>query len=345
MIYASGMETNLSRLLNFLPALVLVGFMIGCGGNTASENNSTPAEGNQSVPPKSENNSSLGDGKAATDTANKPKATKFTPEMMKAAWESAFKQLPEFFTEEVRGGIRAGMQNPEAVQAMVDDLNKKISDGKVVDPSEGVVVDAITVEALAKSLVIALPSAKKKAVVSKSTNNAKVLCVSLQANSDENEGKFPAFDEWCDAILRDMNTLAAFISPQHPDAAKLMASLPKLTKSPPVSDALPSPGKGDKAPPPPDQATSPKASPKAKYPCHYAFNKVMAGKIPGIGTNHETVLVFECDLGWNGAGGLEDALKHMEKHKLEKIAVATADGAARAVTKEELKKLKWEISP
>ena len=99
------METNLSRLLNFLPALVLVGFMIGCGGNTASENNPTPAEGNQSVPPKSENNSSLGDGKAATDTANKPKATKFTPEMMKAAWESAFKQLPEFFTEEVRGGI------------------------------------------------------------------------------------------------------------------------------------------------------------------------------------------------------------------------------------------------
>lgn len=328
------METNLSRLLNFLPALVLVGFMIGCGGNTASKS-------------KPENNSSLGDGKAAAGTANKTKATKFTPEMMKAAWESAFKQLPEFFTEEVRGRIRAGMQNPEAVKAMVDDLNKKISDGKIVDPSEGVVVDAITVEALAKSLVIALPSAKKKAVVSKSTNNAKILCVSLQANSDENEGKFPAFDEWCDAILRDMNTLAAFISPQHPDAAKLMASLPKLTKSPPVSDALPSPGKGDKAPPPPDQATSPKASPKTKaeYSCHYAFNKVMAGKIPGIGTNHETVLVFECDLGWNGAGGLGDALKYMDKLKLEKIAVATADGAARAVTREELKKLKWEITP
>ena len=71
----------------------------------------------------------------------------------------------------------------------------------------------------------------------------------------------------------------------------------------------------------------------------------MAGKIPGIGANHETVVVFECDLGWNGAGGPEDALKYMDKLKLEKIAVATADGAARAVTKEELKKLKREMAP
>ena len=63
------------------------------------------------------------------------------------------------------------------------------------------------------------------------------------------------------------------------------------------------------------------------------------------GSNPEVVLIFECDLGWNGSGGLDDALKYMEKHKLEKIAVATADGAARALTREELKKLKWEISP
>ena len=72
------------------------------------------------------------------------------------------------------------------------------------------------------------------------------------------------------------------------------------------------------------------------------MNKVMSGK---DNEDPEVVLVFECDLGWNGAGGLEDALKYMEKLKLEKIAVATADGAARAFTREELKKLKWEISP
>ena len=72
------------------------------------------------------------------------------------------------------------------------------------------------------------------------------------------------------------------------------------------------------------------------------MNKVMSGK---DNEDPEVVLVFECDLGWNGAGGLEDALKYMEQLKLEKIAVATADGAARAFTREELKKLKWEISP
>ena len=51
---------------------------------------------------------------------------------------------------------------------------------------------------------------------------------------------------------------------------------------------------------------------------------------------------FECDLGWNGAGGLEDALKYMDKLKLEKIAVGSVVGFNSSVTKEELKKLKWK---
>ena len=77
---------------------------------------------------------------------------------------------------------------------------------------------------------------------------------------------------------------------------------------------------------------------------HYAFNKAMAGQSVYV-NNGEPVLVFECDLGWNGAGGLADALKYMDKFKLEKIAVSSGDGFARAVTREELKKLKWEIAP
>ena len=334
------MRNDIPFFLTKLTVLALVAVLTGCGGGDGGGSGQ-----NQSSPQTADKP----DAGQAAKVPESPKATekpaeKFTPELVKVAMEAALAKLPNLRPTKEE---RVRMMEPKTIQGLTDKLNKNISDGKVVDPSEGVVVDAITVEALAKSMVIAFPSMKKKAVVSKSTNNAKILCVSLQANSDENEGKFPAFDEWCDAILRDMNTLAAFISPQHPDAVKLMVSLPKLTKSPPVSDALPSPGKGDKAPPPPDQATSPKASPKTKaeYSCHYAFNKVMAGKIPGIGTNHETVLVFECDLGWNGAGGLGDALKYMDKLKLERIAVATADGAARTVTREELKKLKWEIAP
>ena len=59
-------------------------------------------------------------------------------------------------------------------------------------------------------------------------------------------------------------------------------------------------------------------APKDKRVIHYAMNKAMSGK---FNINSEVVLVFECDLGWNGAGGLEDALKYMDKFKLEKIAV------------------------
>ena len=58
-----------------------------------------------------------------------------------------------------------------------------------------------------------------------------------------------------------------------------------------------------------------------------------------------TVLFFECELGWNGAGGLEDALKFMEKHQLKTIAVAMVSGGGRSVTREELKKLTWKVGP
>ena len=61
----------------------------------------------------------------------------------------------------------------------------------------------------------------------------------------------------------------------------------------------------------------------------------------GDGFSGSKVLVFECELGWNGVGGLEDALKYREKHKLEKIAVSLGNGSSRSVTQEELKKLKW----
>jgi len=124
-----------------------------------------------------------------------------------------------------------------------------------------------------------------------------------------NQGfRFPDSDKWCDAVLQEEGgNMKIFYSAQHPDTAKLKNGAPK---DKPVS--------------------------------HYAMNKAMSGK---SGTDPEVVLVFECDLGWNGAGGLEDALKYMDKFKLEKIAVSKVSGSSIAVTKEELKKLKWEIAP
>jgi len=147
-----------------------------------------------------------------------------------------------------------------------------------------------------------VPGAKKRMDfenVVKSVNNASQLNKSLQ-----NQGfRFPDSDKWCDAVLQDVGTLAVFLSPQHPDTAKLKDG-----------------------------------EPKDKRVSHYAMNKAMSGK---DARDPEMVLVFECDLGWNGAGGLEDALKYMDKLKLEKIAVSKVSGSSIAVTKEQLKELKW----
>ena len=72
--------------------------------------------------------------------------------------------------------------------------------------------------------------------------------------------------------------------------------------------------------------------------CHYALNG-------GHENSMEGLLIFECDLGWNGVGGQEDALSYMKKHNLSKIAVVFSDGRARAVSATELLALDWGSPP
>ena len=72
--------------------------------------------------------------------------------------------------------------------------------------------------------------------------------------------------------------------------------------------------------------------------CHYALNG-------GHENSMEGLLIFECDLGWNGVGGQEDALSYMKKHNLSKIAVAFSDGSARAVSATELMASDWGTLP
>lgn len=143
------METNLSRPLKFLTALVLVGFMIGCGGNTASDNTSPKGDGKAAPKSETENNSRL-------LMANKPKAQK---------------------------------RRDEAI----------------------------------------------------AVNNAKQLVQGLTIYSDSDEGKLPVADKWGDAILQEMGALAVFLSPQHPETAKLKAALPNggaLKEPQPNDDAI-----------------------------------------------------------------------------------------------------------
>ena len=59
--------------------------------------------------------------------------------------------------------------------------------------------------------------------------------------------------------------------------------------------------------------------------------------------NPGTVIVFETDLGWNGSGGLKEALEFLEFFDGHAIAVGTADGAVRTVSSpDELRRMRWE---
>ena len=74
----------------------------------------------------------------------------------------------------------------------------------------------------------------------------------------------------------------------------------------------------------------------------YAFNKALSGKDLS-GVNPDTVMVFETDLGWNGSGGLKEALEFLEFFDGAAIAVGTADGAVTQVSSpDQLRRMRWE---
>jgi hypothetical protein len=76
----------------------------------------------------------------------------------------------------------------------------------------------------------------------------------------------------------------------------------------------------------------------------YAMNAAVAGKninqLPP-----DTVLVFECPLGWNGSGGLADIQRARAQREsygsLLRIAVTMADGSSRQATFGELGRFNW----
>ena len=136
------------------------------------------------------------------------------------------------------------------------------------------------------------------------------------------EEPYPA--DWGDVVLKDwggQDGLRAFISPRSSNYEKLRAQLKT-------------------------QMEANKEINKEERISHYAINKSMIGKsIFDVEETDSTVLFFECELGWNGAGGLEDALKFMDKHQLKTIAVGMISGGSRPATREELKQLTWKVGP
>ena len=113
---------------------------------------------------------------------------------------------------------------------------------------------------------------------------------------------------WCDFLISNKVQPKTFLSPQLPQTSKLIAALSRGDGNARVS--------------------------------HYAINQAMINR-DSIKDDH--VVFFECDLGWNGAGGLADALKYIETHQLERIVIGYQNGAAALVTKANLSKLDWGI--
>ena len=147
--------------------------------------------------------------------------------------------------------------------------------------------------------------ARKMAPVMASMRNIKEMTSAMHRNQEATQ-KNTLPEQWCDFFISKKVPLETFLSPQLPKTPKLKAALKQ--------------GGG-------------------KRVSHYAINKAIINRDWDL--LHEQVLIFECDLGWNGAGGMADALKYMETYKLKWIAVGHGDGSTRLVTKEDLASLPW----
>jgi len=73
----------------------------------------------------------------------------------------------------------------------------------------------------------------------------------------------------------------------------------------------------------------------------YAFNRALSGcSVDKIPHPHTTVLLYESDLGWNGAGGPETLVK-TPRHR-GKDVFAFADGSARSLRRDQEGTLIWQ---
>jgi hypothetical protein len=137
----------------------------------------------------------------------------------------------------------------------------------------------------------------------KSLNNMKQMSTGLIIYAEENDGFLPPADKWCDAIMEYVGSPLVFISPQDSEAIAKFKRGEKVTS--------------------------------------YAFNAALAGK-------HESeidptvVLVFECNLGWNGSGGLKDLHKNVPPDQWN---VALVNGSSQQTNPNQMQRRQMRWSP
>ncbi len=71
--------------------------------------------------------------------------------------------------------------------------------------------------------------------------------------------------------------------------------------------------------------------------CAFAFNEKLSG-LADTNFSPNTVMIFESELGWNGAGGAEQ----LKSHGHPKYLIVTADGSVLQIEKSKLDTLRWE---
>ncbi|MDC0143546.1 hypothetical protein OAK45_03325 [Verrucomicrobia bacterium] len=162
---------------------------------------------------------------------------------------------------------------------------------------------AVAAAAAAPAALPALAKAKAKANRMKSVNNMRQINNALQAYAHDHGGKLPPADKWCDAIMREVGSPIIFVSPSDPEA------MAKFERGEKVSS--------------------------------YAFNTALAGKNIDEVFDGRLVMVFECNLGWNGTGGLTELRKHVPPDQWN---IGTIDGAVMQTNPNMLQRsrIKWK---
>ncbi len=162
---------------------------------------------------------------------------------------------------------------------------------------------AVAAASAAPAVLPALAKAKAKANRIKSINNMRQINNALQAYASDHDDKLPPADKWCDAIIRYAGSPLIFISPQDPEARARFERGEKVSS--------------------------------------YALNADLAGKNLFEINDFNTVLVFECDLGWNGTGGLADLRKNVPPDQWN---ISTIDGSCRQTNPNRMQqnRIKWK---
>ena len=240
---------------------------------------------------------------------------KFTPKVVRTAIDILAKSANAEYA--ILEATRTAKDNPWVWEMLTARINMgrvgkhwlNLSKYNLTNPTAGELATAIGTD---------LKTSRIQGNQANSIHNCRIISQSIRGKN----GKYSA-ETWCDDIknnaeIGDINQWI-FLSPQLSQTRKLREKVRK--------------------------ARAANADLKDRWldVSHYALNSRLSGKsmfeamreVDGL-----LITVFECDLGWNGSGGLDDVLKYMDKYNLDKVAVAHG-GSARLYTREELKKLNW----